>query len=67
MLLVAVIDKRVEAIDRDRDHVAAFAAIAAVRAAVLDEFLTAERHAAVTAITGADIDLGLIEKFQALP
>ena len=64
MLLVAVVDQRVEAVDGLDDHVAAAPAVAAVRAAELDEFLAAERHAAVPAVAGADIDLGLVEEFH---
>ena len=64
MLLVAVVDQRVEPFDRLRDDVAALAAIAAVRPAVLDEFLAAERHAAVAAVARADIDLGFVEEFH---
>src|SRR5256714_13617742 len=41
-------------------------AIAAARAAELDIFLAAKRHAAVAAVAGADIDFCLIEKFHAL-
>ena len=64
VLLVAVVDQGVEAVDRLRDHVAALAAVAAVRAAELDELLAPERHAAVPAVAGADIDLGLVEEFH---
>src|SRR6516162_320937 len=64
MLLVAVIDERVEPVDRLYDHVAALAAVAAVRAAELDEFLAPERHAAVPAVAGADIHLGFVEEFH---
>src|SRR5262249_62115703 len=56
VLLVAVVDQRVEAVDRDHHHVAAAAAIAAVGPAKLDELLAPERQAAVPAVTGADID-----------
>ena len=66
MLLVAVVDQRVEAIDRLDDHVAAMPAVAAARAAELDELLAAERHAAVAAVAGADIDLGFVEEFHGL-
>src|SRR5207244_11303044 len=45
MLLIAVIDQRVEAFDRERHHVAALAAIAAVGSAELDELFAPERHA----------------------
>src|SRR6516165_3594606 len=44
--------------------VAVLAAVAAVRAAELDEFLAPERHAAVPAVAGADIHLGFIEEFH---
>ena len=64
VLLIAVVDERVEPVDRLHDHVAAAAAIAAVRPAELDELLAPERHAAVPAVAGADIDLGLIEEFH---
>ena len=64
MLLVAVVDQGVEAFDRLRDHVAALAAVAAVRAAELDVLLAPERHAAVPAVAGADIDLGFVEEFH---
>jgi len=64
MLLVAVVDQGVEPIDRLHHHVAAIAAVAAVRPAIFDEFLAAERHAAVAAVAGADIDLGFVEKFH---
>src|SRR5579872_462726 len=64
MLLVAIIDERVEPVDSDGDHVTALAAIAAVRPAELDEFLAPERHAAVAAVAGANIDLGFVEEFH---
>ena len=43
MLLVAVVDERVEPLDAFRPDVAAAAAVAAVRPAELDELFTAER------------------------
>src|SRR5262247_3800699 len=64
MLLVAVVDEGVEPIDRLHDHVAALAAVAAVRPAELDEFLAPERHAAVPAVARANIYLGFIEEFH---
>src|SRR5437899_8015893 len=64
MLLVAVVDECVEPVDRLHDHVAALAAVAAVRPAELDEFLAPERHAAVPAGARADIHLGFIEEFH---
>ena len=65
VLLVPVVDQGVEAIDRFGDDVAALAAIAAVRATELDELLASERHAAVAAVAGADIDLGFVEELHA--
>ena len=64
VLLVAVVDQRVEAVDGLDHHVAALAAVAAVGAAELDELLAPERHAAVAARAGRDIDLGLVEEFH---
>ena len=64
VLLVAIVDQRIEPIDRLCDHVAALAAVAAIRPAILDEFFTPERYAAVAAVAGADIDLGLVEEFH---
>ena len=64
VLLVAIVDQRVQPVDDLDDDVAATAAIAAGGAAELDEFLAAERHAAVTAVAGADIDLCLVKEFH---
>src|SRR5262249_51263320 len=64
MLLVAIIDERIEPVDRLHDHVAALAAVAAVRPAELDESLAPERHAAVAAVARADVHLGFIEEFH---
>ena len=66
VLRVAVVDQRVEAVDRLDHDVAAAAAVAAARAAVLDELLAPERDAAVAAVAGADIDLGFVEEFHGL-
>src|SRR4029453_17478624 len=64
MLLVAVIDQSIEAVDGLDHHVAAFASIASVRPAELDEFLAPERHAALAARAGRYVDLGFIEEFH---
>ena len=45
MLLVAVVDERVQALDALGEDVAAAAAVAAVRTAELDEFFPAKRDA----------------------
>ena len=64
MLLVAVVDQRVQPVDGFEPDVAAAAAIAAVRPAELDEFFAAERDRASAAVAGADIDFRLVEKFH---
>ena len=64
MLLVAIVDQRVEPVgDLDND-VAAAPAIAAAWPAELDILLAPKRHAPVAAVAGADIDLGFIEEFH---
>ena len=60
VLLVAEIDESVEIVHADEFDIAPATAVAAVGAAELDEFLTAETDAAVTAITALDIDFGLV-------
>src|SRR5207244_9994927 len=62
VLLVAVVDQRVQAIDHFDDDIAAAPAIAAGGTTELDELLAAERHAAVTAVAGADIDLCFVKE-----
>ena len=64
VLRVAVVDQGVEPVHRLDHDVAAAAAVAAARAAVLDELLAPERDAAVAAVAGADIDLGFVEEFH---
>ncbi len=64
VLLITEIDQRVEVRDALDPHVAAAPAVAAIGSAELDELLAAERQAAIAAVSGADIDLGLIEEFH---
>ncbi len=64
MLLVAIVDQRVQPVDRLQPDIAAAAAIAAIRPAELDEFFAPERHRTGAAVAGADVNLGLIEKFH---
>ena len=64
MLLIAVVDKRVEPVDAFDEDIAAAPAVAAVRTAELDELFAPERDAARPAVAGADEDLGLVEKFH---
>ncbi len=66
MLLVAVIDQRIEAVDRLYHHITTIAAVAAIRSAELDEFLAPERDTAVPARAGRYVDLGFIEEFHGL-
>ncbi len=64
VLLIAIVDQRVQSIDHFDDDIAAAAAIAAARSTELDVLLAAKRHAAVAAVAGADIDLCFIEEFH---
>ena len=64
MLLVAVVDQRIEAVDRLDDDVAALAAVAAGGTAEFDKLLAAERDAAIAACARPDIDLGFVEEFH---
>ena len=64
MLLVTVVDQCVETVDSLDPDVAAIAAVATVGPAHLDEFLAPERHGTRPAITGAHINLCLVEKFH---
>ena len=64
VLLVAIVEQRVEVRHAFEDDVAAFAAVAAVRSAELDIFLAAEADAAIAAVTGAHINLGFIEELH---
>ena len=64
MLLVAIVDQRIEAVDALDHDIAAAAAIAAIGAAEFDEFFAQERHRAGAAIARAHIDLGLVEEFH---
>src|SRR5690606_7586676 len=56
VLLVAIVDQRVQPVDAFRPYIAAAAAIAAVGAAELDEFLAAKAHRAGAAGAGLDED-----------
>ena len=64
MLLVAVVDQRVEVVGRLDDDVAAAPAVAAVGAAELDELLAPEADAAGAAVAALQVDLGLVEEFH---
>jgi hypothetical protein len=60
VLLVAVVDERVQPVDGLGDHIAALSAVTTVRPSELDELLPPERHAAVAAVSGANVDLGFV-------
>src|SRR5262249_28366416 len=64
VLLVAIVDQRVEIADRFDPHTAAAAPIAAIGAAEFDEFLAAESHAARSAVAGFHVDFRLVEKLH---
>ncbi len=64
VLLVAIIDQRIEAVLRLDPDIAALAAIAAIGPAERNEFLPPERNRPSPAIAGADDDLGLVEEFH---
>ena len=64
MLPISVIDQRIEVLGRDKDDVAAFAAIAAVRPAELDKLFAAKAHRAAPAVTALQVDLALIEELH---
>ena len=62
VLAVAVVDQGIELGIDPRDHMPAAAAVAAVRPAARDVLLAPEADAAVAAVAGAHVDLGLIEE-----
>jgi len=64
MLLVAVVEQRIEVRYAFENDIATLAAIAAVRTAELNEFLAAETDAAVSPVARADIDFGGIEELH---
>src|SRR5437762_14324482 len=64
VLLIAIVDQRVQSIDHFDDDVAAAAAITAAGTAELNILLAAKRHAAVAAVAGAYIDLCFVKKFH---
>src|SRR5262249_52199933 len=67
VLLVAIIDQRVEAVGGLDPDVAATSAVAAVRTAILNEFLAPERDAAGAAVAGAHVDFRLVQELHNAP
>jgi hypothetical protein len=64
MLLIAIIDQRVQ-IGLGLDHdVAAATSVAAIGPAIFDEFFAPEAKAAGATVTGLRVDLALIEEFH---
>src|SRR5690606_1299884 len=61
MLLVAIVDERVDPLHAFDDHLAAAAAVAAVRPAELNEFLATKRYRTGAAGAGCDVDFRLVE------
>ena len=64
MLPISIIDQSVEVLGRDKDDVAALAAIPAVRPAELDELFAAKAHRAPPAVTALQVNLALIEELH---
>ena len=65
VLVAEMVERRVRGIGDGPDR-AAMAAVAAVRAALCDELLAAEGHAAVAAVAAFDVDFGRVDE-HALP
>ena len=67
MLRVAKINERIQAFNRFKNDVAAFAAIAAIGAAIFDKFFAPERHSTRAASARANENLGLIKEMHSPP
>ena len=61
------VQKRVLTLVNDKNDIAAFSAVAAVRSAVRNILFPVERHAAVSAVAGLDIDFYFIKKHFLTP
>ena len=66
VLLIAIVDQRVEPVDANRPYVAAAPAVAAVGSAVLNGFLTAEADGSAAAVTRSHKDFRLVQEFHRL-
>ncbi len=60
VLLIAIIDQRVEAVGGFDPDIAAASAVAAIGAAERDKLLAPERDRAGAAVAGAHVDFGLV-------
>ena len=67
MLGIAKVDEGVQPFDCFKNNVAAFAAIAAIWAAIFNEFFATKGHSAGAASAGADKNLGLIKEMHSPP
>jgi hypothetical protein len=61
---VTIVDQRIDVAIRDRDHAAATAAIAPVRAALGDIFFSAEARHSVAAVTSDHFHSSLVDEFH---
>src|SRR6516165_6329495 len=64
MLAIAVVDQGVQIVRRGKNDVAAFATVAAVWAAELDELLAAKARGPAPAVTTLQVDLALVEELH---
>jgi hypothetical protein len=62
---VAKVDQGVDVAVGEREHTAASSAIATVRSALRDEFLTAKAVRAIAALAGNNFDGGFVDEFHA--
>ena len=67
MLLIAVVDERVQARHRLPEDAAATPAIAAIRTAERDILLTTKADATIAALAALNMNLRLIEKSHCVP
>ena len=66
LAFITEIHQRMHVFIREQDDIAAVAAVAAVRSAVLHEFFAMERNCAIAAVTGLGCDFYLIDKHNFL-
>ena len=66
MLTIAKVDQGIQIVHRDKDDVAALAAVTAIGPAELDEFLAAKAGGTTPTVTALQIDLALVEKLHGM-
>ena len=64
VLLIAIINQRVQRINRFHPNITAIAAVTAIGTAHLDEFFTPKRDSTRSPVTGTHIDFCFIKKFH---